>query len=392
MVFFIFTPYKPKTFMKKIALLLALITTIACKKEEKGYQISGSALGFEDGTKVYVNAVSQSNRPSIIDSATVKNEKFKIKLPKVEDRDFNYLTFSKMGGNVLFLAEDHPIKMTIYKDSLKSSKVEGGSENELFFSYLNTIKEINDRRIKLKTEIQYATKLNETEKVQQILDEQKSLQEKELSTRKDFALNHGSSLISVIALTDLARLKTLTPKEMQDAFAGIDTSLKTTRLGKNLQMMINNAVVEASRKKVDVGVEAEDFAAPTPEGKMLSLKEAMGKVTIIDFWASWCKPCRIENPNVVRVYDKYHDKGLNIIGVSLDKVKPSWLKAIKDDNLQWDHISNLQYWQEPIAKQYGVRSIPATFILDETGKVVAKNLRGPALENKIAELLGQQAL
>ena len=114
----------------------------------------------------------------------------------------------------------------------------------------------------------------------------------------------------------------------------------------------------------------------------------MGKVTIIDFWASWCKPCRIENPNVVKIYNKYHDKGLNIIGVSLDKTQNSWTKAIADDQLAWNHVSNLKYWQEPIAQQYGVRSIPSTFILDQDGNIVAKNLRGYALENKISELLG----
>ena len=139
--------------------------------------------------------------------------------------------------------------------------------------------------------------------------------------------------------------------------------------------------------RIDVGSEAVSFAAPSPDGTNISLKDAMGKLTIIDFWASWCKPCRIENPNVVRVFNKYHDKGLNIIGVSLDRDKNKWLEAIAADDLQWSHVSNLQFWQEPIAKLYGVRSIPATFLLDENGKIIAKNLRGAALETKIAELL-----
>ena len=157
-------------------------------------------------------------------------------------------------------------------------------------------------------------------------------------------------------------------------------------------MLVNNAIALSQQKKIDVGDKAENFSAPTPTGRELSLNEARGKVTIIDFWASWCKPCRMENPNVVKVYNKYHEKGLNIIGVSLDKKKEAWLKAIQDDNLQWSHVSNLQFWQEPIAQAYGVRSIPATFILDEDGNVIAKNLRGPALEEKIAELLGENVL
>jgi thiol-disulfide isomerase/thioredoxin len=112
----------------------------------------------------------------------------------------------------------------------------------------------------------------------------------------------------------------------------------------------------------------------------------LGKVTIVDFWAAWCKPCRAENPNVVQVYNKYHDKGLNILGVSLDRRAEDWTKAIEEDGLVWNHVSNIKYFDE-IAELYNVRAIPATFILDENGVIIAKDLRGPALENKISELL-----
>ncbi|MBK0368580.1 TlpA family protein disulfide reductase [Flavobacterium sp. SE-1-e] len=122
---------------------------------------------------------------------------------------------------------------------------------------------------------------------------------------------------------------------------------------------------------------------------MVSLKESLGKVTIVDFWASWCGPCRQENPNVVAIYKDLHSKGLNIIGVSLDKDASKWKEAIAKDNLTWTHVSNLKFWEEPIAAQYGVEAIPATFILDASGKVVAKDLRGAALRAKIEELLAK---
>lgn len=112
----------------------------------------------------------------------------------------------------------------------------------------------------------------------------------------------------------------------------------------------------------------------------------MGKVTIVDFWAAWCKPCRAENPNVVKVYNKYKDQGLSILGVSLDRSEEAWKKAIEEDGLTWNHVSNVQYFDE-IAALYNVNAIPATFILDENGVIVAKNLRGEALEEKIGELL-----
>ena len=122
---------------------------------------------------------------------------------------------------------------------------------------------------------------------------------------------------------------------------------------------------------------------------MVSLKASLGKVTIVDFWASWCGPCRNENPNVVAIYKEFHSKGLNIIGVSLDKDKEKWMEAIAEDHLTWTHVSNLKFWDEPIAAQYGVQSIPATFILDASGKVVAKDLRGGELKAKIKELLSK---
>ena len=138
---------------------------------------------------------------------------------------------------------------------------------------------------------------------------------------------------------------------------------------------------------VEIGKVAPDFSAPNPEGKTVSLKESLGKVTIIDFWASWCGPCRQENPNVVKLYNQYKDQGLAIIGVSLDKDADAWKKAIADDQLAWTQISNVKFWQDPIAKQYGISSIPATFILDSKGVIVAKDLRGAELEAKVAELL-----
>lgn len=122
---------------------------------------------------------------------------------------------------------------------------------------------------------------------------------------------------------------------------------------------------------------------------MVSLKESLGKITIVDFWASWCGPCRAENPNVVAIYKEFHDKGLNIVGVSLDKDAAKWKEAIAKDNLTWTQVSHLKFWDEPIAAQYKVEAIPATFILDASGKVIAKDLKGDELRAKIKELLSK---
>lgn len=145
------------------------------------------------------------------------------------------------------------------------------------------------------------------------------------------------------------------------------------------------AQVDAA-KSFAIGGTAPDFTQKTPDDKDLKLSDLRGKVVLVDFWASWCGPCRRENPNVVKLYNEYKDKGFEILGVSLDNNKDRWLQAIKQDGLTWQHVSDLKYWQNEVAQLYGVRSIPHTILLDKEGKILARNLRGASLEQKLAEL------
>ena len=138
-----------------------------------------------------------------------------------------------------------------------------------------------------------------------------------------------------------------------------------------------------------VGIEAPDFTSNTPEDKPLSLKDLRGKVLLVDFWASWCGPCRRENPNVVLMYNKYHAKGFEILSVSLDNDKTRWLGAIQQDGLVWNHVSDLKGWQNEAAKKYAVTSIPQTILLDKEGKIIARNLRGEALGEALKNIFGE---
>jgi peroxiredoxin len=211
-------------------------------------------------------------------------------------------------------------------------------------------------------------------------DEYFELQEAGMRYEKDFVAENPDAMISVLILNRMVQTQTVPEAEIQTLFGGLSERMRKTEVGSGIQQKLD------ALKRTAIGSKAPDFSAPTPAGETLSLNQVLGKVTLVDFWAAWCRPCRAENPNIVRVYQKYKDKGLSVLGVSLDRTEADWKKAIEEDGLEWHHVSKLQYFGE-IADLYNVTGIPASFILDENGVIVAKNLRGPALEAKIAELL-----
>jgi len=144
-------------------------------------------------------------------------------------------------------------------------------------------------------------------------------------------------------------------------------------------------------KAVSVGKKAPDFTMNDIDGNPVALSSRIGpKLLLLDFWAAWCGPCRQENPNVVQVYKEFNKKGFDVFGISLDRTKEDWVKAIADDKLTWAHVSDLQYWNNSAAKTYAVNAIPANFLLDENGTIIARNLRGEALYDKVNEVLGSR--
>ena len=230
--------------------------------------------------------------------------------------------------------------------------------------------------------MQKAQMSNDTVTINKIMKDYKKFQDEMNEYSKKFIKENNDAYLSVLLLENFLMRQYLTPEEVKGYYEKLDKSLLETKSAKNIKKVLDSMTGNT------LGKPAPNFSAPSPEGKTISLKESLGKVTIIDFWASWCGPCRAENPNVVALYNEFHPQGLNIIGVSLDKDAAKWKEAIAKDGLIWPHVSNLKFWEDPIAKQYNVQSIPATFILDEKGNIVAKDLRGEELRAKVAALLG----
>jgi peroxiredoxin len=267
------------------------------------------------------------------------------------------------------------------------SIIEGSEENDIAQDYRKTASEFRIENNALLEKLNLAKKNGDSVSLKLHSERINTIRQ----NYRDFNINHAydntNSIFSLLLLENLIRSKALTINEVDGIFKQYPDNLKKSAPGKRIEEKINVTLA------TEIGAIAPDFTAPDPDGKQISLNEIKGKVTIIDFWAAWCGPCRKENPNVVKLYEKYHDKGLEIIGVSLDgnsrqkDPKKAWLDAIEKDGIKWHQVSNLNYFRGPVAKQYNIQAIPATFILDSEGKIIAKNLRGSALAQKISELL-----
>jgi peroxiredoxin len=216
--------------------------------------------------------------------------------------------------------------------------------------------------------------------VGRMLDLQYSwIKEKEAMYLKKFIDDNTSSLAS------LAIIDRLNAETDVDYFVKLDKGLSAKYPKSDYVKMFHMRVSEMN--KLGIGSLAPDISLSTPEGKTVSLTSYKGKVVLVDFWASWCRPCRAENPNVVKAYKEFHAKGFDVLGVSLDRDKAAWQKAIADDHLTWTHISDLGMWSSSVVKLYNISGIPFSVLLDKEGRIVAKGLRGEELENAIRKLL-----
>ncbi|HEX2922362.1 MAG TPA: TlpA disulfide reductase family protein [Bacteroidales bacterium] len=365
--------------MKKLSyfLITALIAWSCSSKD--GYTIKGKIEGADNIT--FYLQKREAGKAVIIDSAVSKKGSFTMKGGEIEYPQIVQIIAGDTKKRTSFYLENSNITIKGTLDSIQVAKVTGSKTNDEYQQFLDSYTKLADKVVALYSEYQAAGRSGDKEKIAGIEKQAEEIENEMINLQKEFINNNPSSYVTPSFLASLA--DSMEPSETEEMISKLDTALLKT------QEMIAVQEMLKAQKTVAIGQKAPDFTLNDVNGNPISLSSKIGsKLLLVDFWAGWCGPCRQENPNVVKVYNEFNKKGFDIFGVSLDQTKESWTKAIADDKLTWTHVSDLKYWGSEAAALYNVRAIPANFLLDETGTIIAKNLRGEELQNKVKEILG----
>ncbi len=362
------------------ALSLLFITAISAQKIQAPVIINGTIT--EKGTykQIYLDTLNGNNPWIYVSSAIDSNGCFKLVAP-VAATDIYRLRLDDKNYMMIILSPGETVSIKTTGSKLAGdAAIEGSFHTQLLYNAMNTLQFFESRKAALN---------------QQYNDIQSSPSRDSLSAIlfSQFRANDSLQKVTLKAQMEkqpasLAWIFFQDKLDMTNDFDIIDKTESAIykTYPENSFVKQYHQLVEVERKTA-IGSSAPEIALPDPDGTIRKLSSLKGKVVLIDFWASWCGPCRKENPNVVAIYGKYYDKGFEVFSVSLDRERDGWLKAIAKDGLLWpDHVSDLKYWKSAGAAEYGVSSIPYTVLIDKKGKIVAKKLRGEELEMKIKEL------
>lgn len=380
--------------MKKLICIASVALLAACSNDKKhngSFELRGT-LANAAGETVYLEKLTQSQQ-LVLDSAKM-DDKGEFVINSVSP-PLGFYRLRINNANFAMLVLDSTEKITIKgnaKDLGNTYTVEGSPNTTLFLQYDKLAQ-------KHKTRVDSIENIFRTYMVTMKLDSLRADSlSKELEKPYEAIVKSYSDALSQIimknnaAYASIMAIQQLTPENYLDTYIALDKGLAQKYPGnadiKKFHEMVEQVAQMVSRSKaIAVGMEAPEINLPMPNDKSLALSALRGKVVLIDFWASWCGPCRKEMPNVKRVYEKYKKKGFEIYGVSLDKEKDGWVEAIAKDGLTWPQVSDLKFWQSEAAQAYAVQAIPFTVLVGKDGKIIAKNLRGEELDKKLAEVL-----
>ena len=367
--------------MKTIALILTFaLLLLGCQSNNSTYEILGT-IESNNGKAIYRIAADANNQPTVLDSTIVKEGSFKLS-GLVEEPNINFIRVEGIQGNFPIIVEGGKIQLMLYKDSLATSIADGTVSNDDFMKYKMETKAYINSINSIGNDMQQALILKDSLLVMDLRAEYDGVRQQIQDYELNFIANNSNSYVSALILERFVASKEIARDSLQKLYNTFTDRIKKSPSGRFIESILNQPPTPPK-----VGEFAPNFEGPTPEGSRLALKDHLGKVTLLEFWASWCRPCRVQHPNLVSLHREMAPKGFKIIGISLDQKKSSWLQAIEDDGLTWEHVSHLKRWNDPIAQQYQISEIPASLLLDVKGKIVATNLDPQELEMQLATLL-----
>jgi peroxiredoxin len=351
---------------------------VACSSEPH-YVVKGKINGSDSITFYLQKRVAE--KIVTIDSAVSKRGSFTIKGGKVDYPQLIQFVAGDTRKRTSFYLENSEITITGSLDSLYKAKITGSKTQDEYQTFIDSNKPLSEKYSKTYIEYQVASKAGNSARIAVLEKRIDSIQTEMINLQKNFVRDHPASYVSPSLLGSLSY--GMEAGEIESIINAMDTAVAAVPQIKSLKERV------AIMKTVAAGQKAPDFTMNDVDGKPVALSSKIGsKLLLIDFWAAWCGPCRQENPNVVKVFAEYHKKGFDVFGISLDNNREDWVKAIADDKLTWTQVSDLQRGDNAAAKLYAVNAIPANFLLDETGTIIGRNLRGEALYNKVNEVLG----
>jgi thiol-disulfide isomerase/thioredoxin len=315
----------------------------------------------------------------ILDSITVKDRKFEFK--GKTDSSYMALLSTNSRPFAMIFVENGNIKINIPEDVNKSVAT-GTKLNDLYKLYSETVEPTSNKLTEL---MQYANSQMPTEELRREIDEKyEALSQEMKQVSIKFLDENPGTLLSAYILAGTMSQK-VDAETVQNVYDQFDENVKNSALGNIILKELNRMQM----KDVTIGEMYKDMTMKTPDGKDISLSDyaGKGKYVLIDFWASWCGPCRQENPNVVALYKEYKNKDFEIVGVSLDDNNEAWIKGIKDDGITWPQMSDLKKWDSEAVMKYSIQGIPFTVLLDKEGKIIEINLRGDKLKEKLKAII-----